>query len=243
MRHVIACGALCALAGAAFAQPISPTETYEIFTLVGNTTATGTTLTAFLDNLPDGATFDGNAEDAGPNLGFAAGTVDYFVDEALTNNGDGTWTADITMFATDAATNQTLVSFVPGDRFQPALTTLFINFGVPSFGGSNDGISVPNLIEILGVGLTLFDLNGNVIDVNGANNADPADDLYQFLVFNLPTANSTELFAQIGIRALDGNIRADNFSGFTLSYTFTVPAPAGAGLLGLAGLAAARRRR
>lgn len=243
--RIASIGALSALAlcaGAAHAQ-IANLETYEIFTLLGNTPDGGTTnITNFIDNLPDSVTFGDGLDFAGGS-GLVSGAAAYIIGDSLVSNVDGTFTVTITMLSVNPDTGD-LVPFIPEARTEPATgDTLFINLGVPAFGASSDGIAVADLAapddgdpatpDFIGIGLTLVGLDGE--DFAFAPDYSP-------IVFTGPNPASGQIAAQIGLEANDGNIVGDAFAGFNLSFTF-VPTPGAAAMLGMGGLVAMRRRR
>jgi uncharacterized protein (TIGR03382 family) len=227
MNKLITTAAIAAVAGSASAQVggIDPTETYEIFTLIG----AGTTLEAFIDPLPDSAVFDGAPEDAGVGDG-----INYFTDESVVSNADGTFTATVFMFAQDD--REEFTPFIPAALDADGRDLLFITLGQTVAGGSGDGIGVTDLQSIEAYGLGLIDLDGNLFAPDAAD--------YSLSLFNPGPfdASDGELNVNIGITALDGAIAGDDFAGFFLNITY-VPTPSAAALLGLAGFAGLRRRR
>lgn len=186
----------------------------------------------FLDDGAFDHVFDGAAEFGG--VSSTAAGASFVYNEALFDNGDGTFTAVSQAFHVDDATGG-LVDWVPAGVTGPAgpFTAWRFDAGAPAAPnpidialGAGESIVVTEVLSFLtdtaGGSLGAFDITG------GAN--------------DFTTTTSLGGIALIGLGGAD--IAGFGVGSLGLQWTYEiVPAPASAALFGLGGLAAARRRR
>jgi len=226
MKTLISAGAVLALAGAAVAD-MGPVQI---------TTANGLTASAVSGDRPTlrgvvTATYD-----------FATGSLDYYGGFPAPNvpiNFDASL-GGYRVLGMEASDIVADVNFNTGADFENWASELRIGWedatfgtiGLAPFPGVNDGPLVEGTSQqFTGGGFAFLDTDGT-IDIDNDGNADD---------FFMPASG-----AAVGAFSIynDGTGEAaGTITGGTITFTLEIPTPGSAALLGLAGLAAVRRRR